>query len=543
MPLIGTPTLSPLTTHSPHLASALLHRHWPSMQTLALHHTDPYALLRMRARHEGAPRGQRAEEEARLTDLYGQEELRIVLWKRRRGCTPEPLASTQLAIDDGYVYTRFLDSAHALRCLSPFPLSLMEWADTYLVVDCAGRKLWEARMDFENLEIEPSQPFFNATPGEERWQGSTYGFVNLTLQPPSIAEDDFNHEDNDDLFPILTLDFAFAAPAAGARQLPLCDVEMDDMCHDEPLRIDALTLEFRDSEFNQGLSFPSRFSFLKALEFSFQCRAWEAESETARLARLVDRFKGSVLVLEVLDAGGRVVAFQHSDVVIEKGAGVATEVVAPGGDRDDGREEGDEKWVEEWEEAEAAGSNDNASNEAFSMPPLFLRRGARLQWAQQGQEEGALTAVELHDSRFRLVLLDARETRAVTLASGGDGEGICGRILAPFPRCIWLRPFFCSMPRRLGGGMAVRLALGPNSLDEATQELGEARAAPFASAATMLLALEMCLFGVLQDEWLDDGEEEEEEEGEEDNGRGMIVTRASKEPQCMSLSVAVEWIR
>ena len=139
------------------MARALLRRHWPSMQTLALHHTDPYALLRMRARHDGAPRALRAEEEARLTNLYGQEELTIELRKQRRGrgrgaAQPlaEPLASTRLAIDDGYVHTHFLGSEHALRCLSPFPLSLDEWADTYIVVTCGGRELW--KMEYEYID-------------------------------------------------------------------------------------------------------------------------------------------------------------------------------------------------------------------------------------------------------------------------------------------------------------------------------------------------------------------------------------------------------
>ncbi len=281
--------------------------------------------------------------------------------------------------------------------------------------------------------------------------------MSLTVQLPRIFEHDFEFE-GAEFFSILTLDFACAAPAAGGRQPPLCEVDWEDMFLDEPLRIDALAIKLFHTCGIQAFCFPpSCYTFLKALQFSCQCRAWAAEHGAVQLARLVDRFKGSVLVLEVLDAGGRVVAFQHSDVVIEKGAGVATEVVAPGGDRNDEREEGDEEWVEGWEEPEAR-RNDNASNEAFSMPPLFLRRGAPLQWAQ-GQVEGALTAEELNDSCFRLVLLDARETRAVTLACGGGGEGLSGRILTPFPRCIWLQPFFCPMPRRLDGGMAVRLAL------------------------------------------------------------------------------------
>lgn len=139
-----------------------------------------------------------------------------------------------------------------------------------------------------------------------------------------------------------------------------------------------------------------------------------------------------------------------------------------------------------------------------------------------------MTADELAAADHHLLLLDPTRSTIATL-SRSEGDEIAGRVLAPFPRAVWLQPQFCRMPRRHGGGggvvVAARLALMPGSLDPEVQVEGDVRPTPFATVEGVLRCLEVCLLGVLHDEEVDDdvGGEEAEQEGEKEGDDEMEV--------------------
>jgi hypothetical protein len=516
----------PTRTRSPALCRALIRHYWPgcspSLPLYDFYDFYPCAFLRLRAWHDEAPHVLQAEEEARLAHAYGDEELTVEVRHPSSG----RLAVGTIPIDPG-----FLSETHALRCTHPFPLLLEEWMRCHLVVSIGGRTLWDVDVDFEEVDIEPSQPFFQATPGEERWQGVMYGFGSLRTQPPRLTEADVMLEGGE-LVVLLTVDCAF--PACPHRRTPLCEVEEDELLSTlVPLRTEAVTLEFGFRE--HSFSFPSRYALLKAIDLSLQAHAWAAAEEEEVLQRLVNRFKGSVLLLEVLDDEGRVMGYHSSEVVVKRGQEEEKAEKKSGGgaaplmgwERSGEEEEGNEEWEQDWEgqgqqgegggEGQEGTNNDDthATDGPYALPQLFQRRGAPLQWAAGAGPGAARTAEALHDCDFRLLLLDNKEGSITTL-SESIGDDVYGRTLAPYARAVWLQPQFCRMPRRVGGGVAVRLALLPTSLQPELQGELEVREAPFASVAAMLRCLEMCLAGLL-----DDGAEEEEEEEEEgEDGRG-----------------------
>lgn len=475
------------------------------MTHLPLYTTDPTALLRMRARHAEAPHAERAQEEAQLVSIYGHESLTIEVWHPRRRAAP--LAAGTFPLDGGRLHARLVGGALPLQCLTPFLLPLEEWMDcTEVTVSFGQHKLWAVTVEESFAEADPSQPFFRQTPGEEIWRGTAFGYGSLLNQPPSLRDDDVEAWGGE-LFPSLSIDCAFPA---SARAPPLCEAEEEEVLSAVPLRVEGVTLRLESGHgelYNGAFHFTDPYALLKALYLSMRVNAWADAPETpaTMLRRLVGRFRGSVLLLEVLDAGGRVVAYCDCPVVEEK----KTTGDKSQGDGEDG---------EEWEEEGWAGNGDGDGRDrttAYAMPPLFLRRGMPLQCTPAAR---GMTADDLFHCDHRHLLLDAEGRRFVTL-SASAGDELTGRVLAPFARAIWLQPEFCRMPARLGGGMAARLALRPGSLDPDLQDGLEMREAPFASVDIMLLGLELCLLGVLEGE----GEDDEDEDGSDSGTEGELT--------------------
>lgn len=270
--------LTRIHMRSPQSGDALVRLHWPHL--LPFFHTDPNALFRLRVVHDEVPKMQCAREEAPLIDAFKDLSLTIELWHPEH----ELIAMGRVPLDGGARWAHFANRKHALQLENPhpFPFSMEEWADCYLMVELReGRweKLWHIVPHFQERKVEPAQPLFRATPGEESWQERLSGIADLETQLPHLSVEDGLLEGGE-LVLALTIDCVFP---------------------------------------------------------------------TSRYGPPLSEFRQCYLVLEVLGANGRVVAFHVSDVVIEP----------------TGKGEADEK-----------GDGDAS----YAMPALFILQGAPSQW-------------------------------------------------------------------------------------------------------------------------------------------------------------------
>lgn len=275
-----------------------------------------------------------------------------------------------------------------------------------LVVRFQGHAFWQqAYLLLESLvEVEASQPFFRARPGEERWTTVAPIWVSVYDAPPRL---ELTLPDKagggrwtavrmrGDLDATLTLDFAYPLSERGTPPTP---EDVREIGEADPLGVEALVLRF------DGQRRPFRFSspnaFLKAVQLWDRAIWWMEKGGDALTCdaeqELMARFRGCLLVLEIYDPDdGRFLASHHSYVLGADEEGAVEEAEAA------------RQWV----------------------PPVFRKEAPSLVWV----EERKVTTYPLAwwDYGVHFFFLDTRSGRAATLTRK-TRDGLWERALPGF---------------------------------------------------------------------------------------------------------------
>lgn len=409
-----------LTKHpSPHLCRELLARRWPSMASLLAssnNNADPTALLRMRARQEHCPHGH-LETCRHLRPMFEQDE-ELKLEVSRKGYE-DPIATGAIPINGGMGYKQLFDREHALQSLLSFPLPLAEWTRCCMRITFREQLLWLVVVDGDKHEFSPAAPFFRPFEGEERWKGVVKCRMLYCPGAPQLSEEGNSvyMDYGSVLDAVLSIEFVLPALTPAPEPL-LAPLELEEVRHRQPLAIEALSVKFLhqfDGHREETPIFASCYHFLKALRF---CQKAAHLADEFWLCDEQEKFQGWMLVFEVLDEEGQVVAYA---------------------------------------------ANKAAARGHFWLPPLLRagagRGGAVLQWSSAEWEELDFTAMDLEGSDYRVLLVDVAEGEAHVLTERSRQWQLT-RSLAPAPRILFFRPLY-----RDGDDGAVRVSL-------------EARAAP-----------------------------------------------------------------
>jgi hypothetical protein len=469
-------------THSRPLSRALLKRHWPSTAHLAAAHPDgehPYRLLQARTWHEDGWETTRALDQESFDFVFDKDGVVVEVWHPSFRDGPIAAGAFRIGWDNveaaGGEYG-FLNEPITLRSLLPAPLPLVEWAGCSVVVSFKGHRLWDMPLN-ETPQLAPSQPFFRATEGEERWQLEIKGKGTLLLR--LLGVDTGVGPGHSPLGVALTVD---CAVRASGLTPPLSHFEQEEVATAKPSRVERIAVTI--SSLHDVLHIPSHYALVKLLEVVTRVPLWNqsrASPEQQPPRELVDRFRGAVLVFEVLDYWSRrAVAFHH------------TYVVAPA------EEGGGAGW----------GAGGGAGGKAW-IPPIFQRGGAGLEWVE-GQKR--MDRSDLRDVDYRVVLIDPWAERAWTLTEMCDTE-LLDRCLDPFPCRLSLGPEY--LRGRDGDGMRVRLQLCGSraSRDGEVGETVEMTPRRLTTGGELLRWLDMLVTGIWDFERVDDWSFSDDEYG------------------------------
>jgi hypothetical protein len=475
------------------VSQALLRRHWPGVAHAAAANAtdiDPHALLRMRAWHDAAPRAMRARELARLEEVYGDETIQMAIFHLDSFAAVTEVAEAAIPLGRPDAHQTLLGGEHALRLLQPRPLPPEEWARCCLIAFFRDRLLWVVPLDCGDAEaphvnVTPSQPFFRATEGEERWLARVHGRGGINTTVPNFhaslglpglgGETVGGNTGTGVIVAHVSLDLAFPA---SAPEPPLSHVERTEVAAWEPLRAECAVVQLAAEA--DAFSFPSRYALLKTLDLCCRVPRWRAARPTHELAARFDR---CLLVLEVLHEDGSLMAFSHCPVVGPATATAAAAAESPGPAR---------------------------------MPALFQRGGAPLVWAEGAEP---LPASDIEFCYYRVLLFDPIVERAATVTDNWRARQF-------LPICHELLLTLNYSPNgddddgaaadenEKGAAVRVRLdvagALGETDLDSVCLE----------NAGMVFRLLDMCLTGILTREEKDyvPGEEDWGEDSDDEKG-------------------------